>query len=92
MHNEKDLIWENLKGNENLKEYIFMTQSGYRHFFVLGKDLKDAEEKFMQIDEIKRCGFSLQDLPIRLENKPETKNYSMDEFWSKNENKKKEIA
>lgn len=81
-----DSPWENLKGKENLKEFIFMTKSGYRHFFVLGKDLKDAEENFMRIDEIKRCGFTLVDLPIRLENKTETKNYSMDDFWEKNEN------
>lgn len=86
MHNDQDILWENLKGNENLKEYIFMTRSGYRHFFVLGKDMKDAEKNFMRIDEIKRCGFTLEDLPIRLENKPETKNYSMDDFWAKNEN------
>ena len=87
MHQQQDIIWENLKSVENLKEYIFMTRSGYRHFFVLGKNLKDAEENFMRIDEIKRCGFSLNDLPIRLENKPEVKNYSMEDFWNKNENK-----
>ena len=86
MHNQQDVHWEKLKSNNNLKEYIFMTRSGYRHFFVLGKNLKDAEEKFMRIDEIKRCGFTLDDLPIRLENKPETKDYSMDDFWDKNEN------
>jgi hypothetical protein len=86
MAEEKDVSWENLKGNKNLKEYIFMTRSGYRHFFVLGKDLEDAEEKFMCIDEIKRCGFSLDDLPIRLENKPESKNYTIEDFWNKNEN------
>lgn len=86
MIDEKDVLWENLKGNENLKEYIFMTRSGYRHFFVLGKDLKDAEEKFMRVDEIKRCGFTLDDLPIRLENKPETKTYTIEDFWNKNEN------
>ncbi len=86
MHNKQDILWENLKGNENLKEYIFMTRSGYRHFFVLGKDLKEAEKNFMRIDEIKRCGFTLEDLPIRLEYKPETRNYSMDDFWLKNEN------
>ena len=86
MHNQQDVIWENLKDNENLKEYIFMTRAGYRHFFVLGKDLKDAEENFMRIDEIKRCGFTIADLPVRLENKPETKDYSMDDFWAKNEN------
>ena len=86
MQNQKDVLWENLKGNEDLKEYIFMTRSGYRHFFVLGKDLKDAEENFMRIDVIKRSGFTLNDLPIRLENKPEIKNYSMDDFWNNNEN------
>jgi hypothetical protein len=86
MTDEKDIAWENLKGNANLKEFIFMTRSGYRHFFVLGKDLKNAEENFMRIDEIKRCGFTLDDLLIRLENKPEVKNFSMDDFWNNNEN------
>ncbi len=86
MTNEKDNLWNNLKGNENLKEFIFMTRSGYRHFFVLGKNLKEAEENFMRIDEIKRCGFTLNDLLIRLENKPEVKNFSMDDFWNNNEN------
>lgn len=86
MTNEKDNLWNNLKGNENLKEFIFMTRSGYRHFFVLGKDLKEAEENFMHIDEIKRCSFTLNDLLIRLENKPEVKNFSMDDFWNNNEN------
>ena len=69
-----------------MKEFIFMTRSGYRHFFVLGKNLKEAEENFMRIDEIKRCGFTLDDLLIRLENKPEVKNYSMEDFWTRNEN------
>ena len=50
MINEKDYIWENMKDNEDLKEYIFMTRSGYRHFFVLGKDLKEAESNFMRIN------------------------------------------
>ena len=68
------------------KEYILMTRSGYRHFFVLGKDLHDAEENFMRIDEIERSGFTLDDLPIRLENSPEIKNFSMEDFWIKNEN------
>ncbi|MBM3403713.1 MAG: hypothetical protein FJY10_02345 [Bacteroidetes bacterium] len=86
MIDERDKLWESLKESQNLKEYIFMTRSGYRHFFVLGKDLKDAEERFMQVDEIKRCGFTLEDLPIRLENKPETKTYTIEDFWNKNEN------
>ena len=86
MLNDEDTAWENLKRNDNLREYIFMTRSGYRHFFVLGKDLKDAEENFMRTDVIKRCGFTLDDLFIRLENKSETKDYSMDDFWAKNEN------
>ncbi|PIP54877.1 MAG: hypothetical protein COX07_02895 [Bacteroidetes bacterium CG23_combo_of_CG06-09_8_20_14_all_32_9] len=87
MTDEKDVIWENLKGNENLKEYIFMTRAGYRHFFVLGKDLKDAEQNFMRIDEIKRCGFSLEDLPIRLEyDKEKCKDWKKEDFWEKNEN------
>ena len=51
MNRFKDAAWENLKESEDLKEYIFMTRSGYRHFFVLGKNLKHAEENFMQIDE-----------------------------------------
>ncbi len=85
-HRNRDENWENLKKRENLKEYIFMTHSGYRHFFVLGKDLKQAEEKFMHIDEITRCGFALDDLPIRLECTPDIKNFSMDDFWAKNEN------
>lgn len=75
MIDEKDVLWGNLKGCQNLKEYIFMTRSGYRHFFVLGKDLK-------------RCGFTLDDLPIRLENKPETKTYTIEDLWNKNENHK----
>jgi hypothetical protein len=86
MIDKKEVVWENLKGNENQKEYIFMTRSGYRHFFVLGSDLKDAETNFMRVDEIKRCGFTLNDLPIRLENKPETKTYTIEDFWNKNEN------
>jgi hypothetical protein len=86
MINEKDYIWENMKDNEDLKEYIFMTRSGYRHFFVLGKDLKEAESNFMRINLIKRCGFTLDDLPIRLENRPETNNYTIEDFWNKNEN------
>ena len=86
MNRDRDEDWERLKESENLKEYIFMTRSGYRHFFVLGKDLKDAEKNFMRIDVIKRCGFTLDDLFIRLENKPETKDYTMDDFWAKNEN------
>ncbi len=65
-----------------------MTRSGYRHIFVLGKDLKEAEENFMKINEIKRKGFSLSDLPVRLENTKEVKEYSMDDFWKKNEAKK----
>jgi len=87
MIDQKEILWANLKDKENLREYIFMTRSGYRHFFVLGKDLHDAEENFMKVDELKRCGFSLNDLPIRLENKPEVKNYTIEDFWNKNENK-----
>lgn len=80
------LNYYSLKDVKDLKEYIFMTRSGYRHFFVLGKDLQDAEENFMRVDEIKRCGFSLDDLPIRLENKPEVKDFSIDDFWNNKEN------
>jgi predicted HTH transcriptional regulator len=80
--------FENIKLKNNLKEYIFLTRSGYRHFFVLGKNLKDAEKNFMKINELKRCGFSLEDLPIRLEyKKKKTKNWSMDDYWDNNENK-----
>ncbi len=74
------------KKHLSLKEYIFMTRSGYRHFFVLGTDLKEAEHNFMRIDEIKRCGFTLEDLPIRLEYTEQVKEYSMDEIWERNEN------
>lgn len=78
-----------LKCQSNPKVFIFMTRSGYRHFFALGRDLKDAEKDFMRIDEIRRCGFTLKDLPIRLEyNKEKTKDWSMDDFWANNENKK----
>jgi len=81
-----------LKFQQGLKEYIFMTRSGYRHFFVLGKNLKEAEDNFMRIDEIKRNGFTLEELPIRLEyNKEKCKNWSMDLYWENNENKESEI-
>jgi hypothetical protein len=77
------------KQKNGLKEYIFLTPSGYRHFFVLGKDLKDAEENFMRLDLLKRNGFSLEDLPIRLEyDKEKTKEWSMDNFAENNEVKK----
>jgi hypothetical protein len=77
------------KVKNGLKEYIFFTPSGYRHFFVLGKDLKDAEENFMRLDLLKRNGFSLEDLPIRLEyDKEKTKEWSMDNFAENNEVKK----
>lgn len=77
-----------LKFRQGLKEYIFMTPSGYRHFFVLGKDLKEAEENFMRIDEIKRNGFNLEELPIRLEyNKEKCREWSMDDYFKFNENK-----
>ena len=81
-----------LQFQQGLKEYIFMTRSGYRQFFVLGKDLKEAEENFMRIDEIKRNGFTLEDLPIRLEyNKEKCKDWSMDMYWENNENKESDI-
>jgi len=80
--------YEDIKVENNLKEFIFLTRSGYRHFFVLGKDLTEAETNFMKIDEFKRYGFTLEDLPIRLEYKEDlTKNWSMDDFWENNENK-----
>lgn len=76
-----------VKFQQGLKEYIFMTRSGYRHFFVLGKDLNDAEEKFVRIDEIKRNGFNLDELPIRLEyDKEKCRDWSMDKYWENNEN------
>jgi hypothetical protein len=82
-----------LKSQQGLKEYILMTRSGYRHFFVLGRDLRDAEENFMRVDEIKRNGFSLEELPIRLEyDREKCKEWSMDNFWLNNENKETEIS
>ena len=84
---ESEYNYNFIKSQNNLKEYIFMTRSGYRHFFVLGKSLKDAEENFMRIDEIKRNGFRLNDLPIRLEyDKIRCKDWSMDAYWENNEN------
>lgn len=77
-----------LKLSQGLKEYVFMTRSGYRHFYILGKDLKDAEKNFKRIDILGRNGFELDDLPIRLEfNKEKCKDWSMDDFWANNENK-----
>ncbi|MDO8550012.1 MAG: hypothetical protein Q7S39_07680 [Ignavibacteria bacterium] len=84
---EREQNYQLLKSNNGLKEYIFMTRAGYRHFFVLGKDLKDAEQNFIRIDEIKRCGFKLDDLPIRLEyNKEKCKEWKIEDYWAKNEN------
>lgn len=83
---DQDKSWEEKKGSENLREFIFMTPSDYRHFFVLGSDLHDAEKRFLQINDVKRFGFTLDDLPIRLENSSEIKSFSMDDFWSHNEN------
>jgi len=93
MNREKHEINYNLlKIQQGLKEYIFMTRSGYRHYFVLGKDLKDAETNFMRIDELKRNGFTLEELPIRLEyNKEKCKDWSMDLYWVNNENIETEI-
>ncbi|MCF7811694.1 hypothetical protein K9N50_11970 [bacterium] len=88
MNRCSDEEWEKLKECENLKEYIFLTRACYRHFFVLGKDLKDAEENFMRIDILKRKGFTLDDLPIRLKYTPEVKHYKKEELYAKNENKK----
>jgi len=77
-----------LKFQQGLKEYIFMTRAGYRHFFVLGKDLKDAKENYMRIGLLGRNGFDLEELPIRLEyNKEKCKNWRMEEYWENNENK-----
>lgn len=85
-HNEN---YFRLKSEQNLKEYIFMTPAGYRHFFVLGKDLKDAEENFKRIDTLNRIGFVLEDLPIRLEyDKEKCKHWSMDDYFENNENLK----
>ena len=81
--------YDSIKSEYGLKEFIFLTASGYRHFFVLGKDLKEAENNFMRIDELKRNGFTLDDLPVRLEyNKKKCKDWSMDDFSEHNENKK----
>ena len=71
---EHEQNYQRLKTQQGLKEYVFSTPAGYRQFFVLGKDLKDAEENFMRIDIIRRCGFSLDDLPIRLEYDKENEN------------------
>lgn len=88
--NRKKQNYNIIKIQNGLKEYIFMTRSGYRHFFILGKDLKEAEKNFMNIDEIKRNSFNLEDLPIRLEyNKKKCKDWSMDKYWMNNENKSK---
>lgn len=57
-----------------MKEFIFRTSAGFRTFFVLGKDLKDAENNFMRIDLLGRNGFSLEDLPVRRECTPEDNN------------------
>ena len=85
---EHNLNYDSLKSEHDLKEYVFLTPSGYRHFFVLGKDLKDAEANFLRIDELKRKGFSLADLPIRVEyNEHKCKDWSMDDFADNNENR-----
>ena len=74
-----------LQSKHELNEYVFMTRAGYRHFFVLGKTLKEAEENFMRIDEIERNGFDLNELPIRLQyDKEKCKDWSMDKFWENN--------
>ncbi|MFH1004646.1 MAG: hypothetical protein V1781_04000 [Bacteroidota bacterium] len=83
---ENSRDYESTRKKYNLKEYIFMTRAGYRHFVVTGKKLKDAEENFMRIDKIGRHGFNLDDLPIRLENTPDTKNYTIEDFWNNREN------
>lgn len=80
--------YNSIKIEQDLKEFIFMTKSGYRHFFILGKDLKNAEENFLKTDEIKRNGFTLEELPIRLEYSEEKcKDWSVTDFWENNENK-----
>jgi len=87
--NREELLsnYNYLKTREGLKEYIFMTRSGYRHFFVLGKSLKDAENNFTRLDDLQRNGFELVDLPIRLEYSAERcKEWSMDDYWKNNEN------
>ncbi|MEK6615743.1 MAG: hypothetical protein AABZ32_06490 [Bacteroidota bacterium] len=72
-----------------MKEYLFMTRANYRKFFVLGKNLKDAEDNFMRKDLLGRNGFSLDDLPIRLEyDKEKCKDWKKEDFWNKNENQK----
>ena len=64
----RQLTYDELRVKKNLKEFLFSTPGGFRQFFVLGKTLKDAEKNFMRIDEMKRHGFTLRDLPIRKEN------------------------
>jgi len=77
------------KEKNGLKEFIFFTPAGYRHFMVLGKDLKDAEENFMRLDLMKRVGFSLEDLPVRLEfDEEKCKNWSWDKYLDNNEARK----
>jgi hypothetical protein len=71
-----------------LKEYVFFSPAGYRHFFVFGLDLRNAEANFMQLDDLVRCGFTLDDLPIRLEYvKEKCKHWSMDDYREHNENR-----
>ncbi|MBM2816846.1 MAG: hypothetical protein HW421_3608 [Ignavibacteria bacterium] len=83
-HNEN---YYKIKSQLGLKEYIFLTPAGYRHFFILGKDLKDAEENFMRMDVMDRNGFSLDDLPIRLEyDEEKCKDWKKDQYWKNNEN------
>lgn len=78
-----------IKNKDGLEEYIFMTSSGYRHFFVLGKNLKEAEKFFMSIEEIKRNNFKLEDLPIRLKyDKKKCRNWNIIKYWENNENNK----
>ena len=86
MRDDKEAYYRT-KEKGNLKEYIFMTESGYRHFFALGVDLKDAEKNFMASDETQRAFFGLDDLPIRLEyDKEKCHDWVMSDYWANNEN------
>ena len=77
-----------IKEKENLQEYIFMSQAGYRHFFMLGKDLADAEANFNRLDSLARKGFTLEDLPVRLAyDQEKCKDWKIEDFWKYNENK-----
>jgi len=76
-----------IKSQLNLKEYVFLSPNGDRRYYLLGKDLKEAESNFMRIDIVTRIGFTLDDLPIRLEyDEEKCKEWSMATYREHNEN------